>query len=1017
MPALFFNYQNLLNRRWMVEGLGVSILSLLITPQTLTAHNISGPSLQIPFNVDEIIERVTHHPIKEGDKIVIKDAVYEAFFDERGVVLKPKRFKKNAEDLVIPINGKPGIKDGKVIYHTGYGDIIFYGTNQGLNFEERYRSSLAQSPDYLITQYTGNVAHLENEKVNECSRTGEFLIDTNVVYVLPLYSEFSPSVAFDGTNYLVVWEDSRRGRFTIYGARVSKSGVVLDSAGIGMPIPPYTNTQGDPSVAFNGTNYLVVWKNYSCFIEIYGARVSPGGVVLDSAGILISPAAYLPGYPSVASDGTNYLVVWEDYLTPIPDIYGARVSPGGVVLDSSGIPISTAAYDQRYPSVAFDGTNYLVVWEDYRSGSHFDIYGARVSQGGAVLDSSGIPISTAARSEHPSVAFNGTNYLVVWEDFRSGSTLDIYGARVASNGTVLDPAGIPISTAENSQMTPSVAFNGTNYLVVWKDYRNWGADIYGARVASNGTVLDPAGIPVSTAVDDQEAPSVASDGTNYLVVWEGFRSGSHFDIYGARVSQGGAVLDSSGIPISTAAYGQWYPSVASDGTNYLVVWEDSRSGTYSDIYGARVATDGTVLDPAGIPISTAGSFQLLPSVASDGTNYLVVWDDFRGGSHYDIYGARVASNGTVLDPAGIPISTAAYGQWYPAVAFNGTNYLVVWEDYGDDEIYGARVSPGGVVLDSAGILISPAAYLPGFPSVASDGTNYLVVWHDYRSGSHFDLYGARVSPGGVVLDSSGIPISIVANHQWYPAVAFDGTNYLVVWEDSRSGTYSEIYGARVSPGGVVLDSSGIPISIVAGPTYPAVAFDGTNYLVVWQDDRAALTLDIYGARVNPSGVVMDSFPVSTQPGDQCSPALAHGPGNQVLITYSGWIDYINGHPANTMRIWGKFYPFIEIEEGVSISKDKSPFIKIEPNPFNSSTRIKYSLARPCAIELRIYNIAGQCVRTLVNANQNAGIYELNWNGNDDNGRKLPQGIYILWIETERFSKTKKIVKIIGRSKH
>ncbi|MEO0099652.1 MAG: hypothetical protein ABIK99_03575 [candidate division WOR-3 bacterium] len=38
--------------------------------------------------------------------------------------------------------------------------------------------------------------------------------------------------------------------------------------------------------------------------------------------------------------------------------------------------------------------------------------------------------------------------------------------------------------------------------------------------------------------------------------------------------------------------------------------------------------------------------------------------------------------------------------------------------------------------------------------------------------------------------------------------------------------------------------------------------------------------------------------------------MAHGIGNQFLITYSGWTDYINTHPANTMRIWEKFYPFI-----------------------------------------------------------------------------------------------------------
>jgi hypothetical protein len=59
-----------------------------------------------------------------------------------------------------------------------------------------------------------------------------------------------------------------------------------------------------------------------------------------------------------------------------------------------------------------------------------------------------------------------------------------------------------------------------------------------------------------------------------------------------------------------------------------------------------------------------------------------------------------------------------------------------------------------------------------------------------------------VTPGGSVLEPGGIPISTAAE-QDVPAVAFDGTNYLAVWEDGRSQTGSEIYGSRVSTTGAV----------------------------------------------------------------------------------------------------------------------------------------------------------------------------------------------------------------------
>jgi hypothetical protein len=88
------------------------------------------------------------------------------------------------------------------------------------------------------------------------------------------------------------------------------------------------------------------------------------------------------------------------------------------------------------------------------------------------------------------------------------------------------------------------------------------------------------------------------------------------------------------------------PAVASDGNGTsLVVFEAG-----GDIYGARVGVDGAVLDPAGIAISTAGNTQANPSVAWDGANYLVVWEDYRGGSSYDIYGTRVSAFPSRLQP-------------------------------------------------------------------------------------------------------------------------------------------------------------------------------------------------------------------------------------------------------------------------------------------------------------------------------------------------------------------------------
>jgi hypothetical protein len=878
---------------------------------------------------------------------------------------------------------------------------------------------IEQLSHHQTALYSYDVARSENEHVFEWSRDGEFLIDTNIIYAPSIDNQCSASVAFDGVNYLVVWQDDRNGSWDICGTRVSQSGAVIDP--IGISIATATNDQSAPSVAFDGNNYLVVWGDWrsNSSSDVYGARVDRSGNVLDTAGIIISTAADNQYSPSITFDGTNYLVVWEDGRNDpqYPDIYGARVDMSGNVLDTAGIAISTTTYQQGCPSVAFDGTNYLVVWHDGRNNpNHLYVCGARVDQSGNVLDTAGIIISTSEKiTAYPSIAFDGTNYLVVWDAFYPHQywTSDIYGTRVDTAGNILDPYGIGICTLGEGQFLPSVAFDGTNYIVVWQDCGTYfPASVCGARVDTSGTVLDPTGFVISTGWPDHDArcPSVAFDSINYLVVWEDTRFMWHDDIYGARVDQAGIVLDPDGIGMSTDVNEQGNPAVGFDGTNYLVVWEDTRND-FSDLYGTRMGQDGNVLDPAGIPITTDSNRQCSPAIAFNGTNYLVVWH----GS--PISGARVNQSGNVLDTAEIHISSGG-PEYSASVASSGLHYLVVWHTGRQPpelrRVRGARVHQGGWVMDPGGFDIT-TTYTSLYPSVASDGTNYLVGWTCYRGGSFYDVYGSRVNQAGAVLDPAGIAISIAEGSQGGPSTTFDGTNYLLVWSDGRNGSDSDIYGARVTPSGDVLDPDGIPISTaVNDQSYPAVAFDGTDYLVVWQDNRNG-SWDIYGARLTTSGTVIDTFSVSLQPGDQISPALAHGAGGQILITYSGWTGEYGSKTFNTMRIWGKYYPSVGAEERKS-SQPCATILQINPNPFRHSTTIRYSILDTRYLmqepTIKIYDAAGRLVKyiDLESSIQNQESV-VSWDGTDQSNRQLASGVYFVHLQTGDYSATNKVLLI------
>ena len=91
--------------------------------------------------------------------------------------------------------------------------------------------------------------------------------------------------------------------------------------------------------------------------------------------------------------------------------------------------------------------------------------------------------------------------------------------------------------------------------------------------------------------------------------------------------------------------------------------------------------------------------------------------------------------------------------------------------------------------------------------------------------------------------------------------------------------------------------------------------------------------------------------------------------------------------------------------------EKFAFYQNYPNPFSISTMIKYQLPERTDINISIYNIKGQKVRTLINIEKSAGYYNVCWDGNNDYGVKVNNGIYFYRFETEKFQETKKMLFI------
>lgn len=359
-------------------------------------------------------------------------------------------------------------------------------------------------------------------------------------------------------------------------------------------------------------------------------------------------------FPCAAFGGNTFLVAWQsgriapgdltrnENLVGVADIVACRIDASGKLLDAKPFVVSGAKDMQEKPRAAFGNGVFLVVWQDLRNEKDYDIFAARVSPEGKVLDPDGIAVAARPRNQAlPRVAFDGTNFLVVWQDFRSGK-YDVYGARVSPEGKVLDPDGIVLGASKGAtahRVTPDVAAAAGRCCVVWA-----------AQSTSEGGSREPArGVLVKDGRSEKEFEikghhystpvgtgpvALAAGPKGYLMAW---RNWAHVGRATPSRNANAAFLDlegnreastETGPPGSFNLNGQtgWHhildPDVVWDGAGFVAAWHQPRGPQKSwpadVVFATRLSADGK---PSGREIHIAGT-QLGPAcgaaLASDG---------------------------------------------------------------------------------------------------------------------------------------------------------------------------------------------------------------------------------------------------------------------------------------------------------------------------------------------------------------------------------------------------------------
>lgn len=370
----------------------------------------------------------------------------------------------------------------------------------------------------------------------------------------------------------------------------------------------------------------------------------------------------------------------------------ASASAQGLV--GSNLPITTASGFQGAPAIAADpGTGeFLVVWQDLRSGSTA-VFGQRVDNTGTLL---GGDFPVAAGASAPCIAFNSpmSEFLVAY-----AKSTGIFGRRIAVDGSLI--GGEITLFAASGQSDPAIAHDTAThrYLLVW------GQSLGGVRSRTLGADGTPLG-PVNTLSTGQNGAGNAAVAFNaatgqHLVVWD-----AGGDVF-ARLVNGDGGTAGPFFALTTATGTQTFPSVTVNGSThqYFVVWWDNRNfgATFGDIFGQLVSPDGSSFG-GNVAVSALAFNEGAPSIAyAPATNrYLAIWAGQPSGSSVNVYGRVFDAGGSPLADA-IEISSGGAAQFFTSLAVDPTAslFLGAWPDDRNaaesaTDVFGQLVTSEGV---------------------------------------------------------------------------------------------------------------------------------------------------------------------------------------------------------------------------------------------------------------------------------------------------------------------------------
>lgn len=706
----------------------------------------------------------------------------------------------------------------------------------------------------------------------------------------------------------------------------------------------------------------------------------------------------------VGTPDGDFIVVWEDYRSGVSDIYLQKFDiEGNRLWDESGVPVVINELDQLQPRMECNGEGgVLVVWEDGREGGHpnIDIYMQMVNADGETLwEENGRPVvQLPGESFAPLAKFSGEHFFVGWGDMRTGS-VGIYVQGYTLDGEQLfEDNGIRVYWGLcGDTINHTAVRNGEYVYAVWQDtrYANFGSQIKVQKIDLNGnqlfeengmSITEHTGAHQTSGTGQSSIYAVPHHEGGIALAWVEQRADNELVYVQAINSEGEMLWGEHGLRVSATdnVYVQDNPVISRRGEEYVVVYDETDPGddfTYiRDIMAQKIVDGERVWGDEGVHIAWQfGGYQVDHTLREVIDGEYILWR--RGGqwgqdSEAIIYIKRIDEDGNAYegwdDYGLVVVDYPGYIQTRPrAVKAGDTGVVVIWEDRRaregatpDMSIYGQLISPDGEILwDENGKVLADYPNDQSWISAQYHEGDVYFTWRDARVAADAQDVGfQRIDLEGNLLWGDPAPFAVRSRtEQDTPVISVVGDKVLVVWENNfgEEGSNLNMQIADTSTGFRYWGDEGADlVNIIKRQVRPrAMPFDENHSFVIWADGRSSGKEEIIGLYA------------------------------QKVDMFFGHVDEYQVKPVDTMTLHANY-----------------------PNPFNPETNISFALGQNERVSLKVFNVKGQLVKTLVDGEYlERGNHRYLWNGTNNAGNAAGSGVYFYKLEGEDHVQVRKML--------